>query len=1606
MKTLKKILALALVLAMFMSVVAYAGYNDVDMDEDYAGAVELLSALEIFVGDEYGNFNPNKTITRAEMAAIMCRAKGLESAAKSSKGSTKFDDVPADHWASGYINIANQNGIIAGYGDGNFGPEDTVTYNQAVKMVVCALGFEPMASGKGGWPTGYLVVGNTYGITDGVSGSTRADVAILIYNALSSPMMDQTSWGSDTEFEVLDGKKGKEYRTLLTDMDIYVASGIVGSKTYDEVEFEITYDSDDYEFEEGDFECFEINGTDIANYQHQNVEAYVQKVRKGDYKVIAVVSSVEGTSLTIISDDVYGYANNKVEYYIDPANSSKTKTIKLNKDPQVEYNKRDYSGSLYSLLMSEEDVELKFIENTGDNAYDVVVATKYYSARVGEVNPGKGRIEIGGTTVTLDLDDEDITIILEDEKGRSLDLEDFEEDDVVAVVADNANFKNYIDYIRITKLNDAVVRGYVESTFTSGGYDYVVIDGEEFIDGTGTSLSVGDEGLFFIGMTGKVIDFDGSSASADYAYILEAAIANETFSTGKWKVKLLTMDDGIVTYSLTESANDYFENTYASKLGISSNQSKQLYEDLSVAEKANPDRIITYKTNARGYIKSFKSAQESASKVKYLDADHDEYNGSTQNIAGAYLEDNAVIFNLTSTSVDKAYSTDVSYLVDDAKYSGLVLANEDFEYCVMVITNGASTFEAESGFAIATKVASIDDDDGNSVTKVTFVQNEDTGRIVYFTDDSENYAGSDSAYENIRPGDVFAYNASYSGYVSEYVILGKINSSGLFDVNKSAFGAFDDETEFIYGYISSTASERKKTSKGEVININSGKEDAILVTNSSNKYTYNDAGRTVIIEVGDYLAEDAYHFDSDTNEATFVFVKLVDENVVDIYSFNERVQLGGYISVELLIDAIGTVEYTSASLAKIEAAEEAYSGLSTSQKSKVSNYSVLTAARTTYNSLKDAAEAAEKEAADRLAAETVETLINQIGTVELTETCRTKIEIALKAYEDLTKDQQAYVENYDVLVTAVNDFNTLNDEANSAAAVENVVELINAIGTVDGSDACKVKIDAARAAYDALTLAEQGKVSNYSTLTAAEAEYGSLSSTAAVAEVELLINNIGKVEPTDECKENIEIAEDAYNALSDSEKAQVANADALKNAKSAYNASVAKVADVKALINAIGTVSYTEDCAGKIEAAREAYSKLETAEKYAVTNYAVLAEAENKYSELESAAKADEKVANDKAEAAKVDALINAIGTVEATSACKEKIEAAEDAYEALTSTQKSYVANYATLTAAKAAYTKAVEEAKVAGDKAEAAKVDALINAIGTVTATDACKAKIEAAEDAYEALTSTQKSYVANYATLTAAKAAYTKAVEEAKVADDKAEAAKVDALINAIGTADATDACKAKIEDADAAYSKLTNAQKSYVANHATLVAAKALYNKAVEEAKAAEDKAEAAKVDALINAIGTADATDACKARIDAADKAYNELTSTQKNYVANYATLTAAKKAYTKAVEEAKAAEDKAAAAKVDALIAQIGTVDTTDACKARIDAADKAYNELTSTQKNYVANYTTLTAAKVAYSKAVELKNIADKKIDQTKVEPGKIVGNKLQSIKISPATK
>ncbi|SKC58192.1 S-layer homology domain-containing protein [Maledivibacter halophilus] len=213
---MKKILSLVLVLSMVLGSLGFAFAAPADVEgTDYEDAVTRLVALEILSGFPDGTFRPNETITRAQFAKIMVTALGVGEAAQYAGGQTLFSDVAANHWAAGYINVASDMKIINGYGDGNFGPEDQVTYAQAVTMIVRALGYEPKATAMGGYPGGYLAVGAEKNITEDVNivdamAATRGDVAKMVDASLTVPMMVQTSWGEYPEYEE------DENKTLMT----------------------------------------------------------------------------------------------------------------------------------------------------------------------------------------------------------------------------------------------------------------------------------------------------------------------------------------------------------------------------------------------------------------------------------------------------------------------------------------------------------------------------------------------------------------------------------------------------------------------------------------------------------------------------------------------------------------------------------------------------------------------------------------------------------------------------------------------------------------------------------------------------------------------------------------------------------------------------------------------------------------------------------------------------------------------------------------------------------------------------------------------------------------------------------------------------------------------------------------------------------------------------------------------------------------------------------------------------------------------------------------------------------------------------------------------
>ena len=185
---MKKVLSLVLAFAMILGSFGFVFANefpDVPDTEEYAEAVNVLSGLGVIGGYPDGNFKPANIVTRAEMATMIVNSLGIP---VSGGSATKFSDVPSSHWASGYIAYAVSVGFVAGYPDGTFKPEQQVTANEALTMIVASLGYT-LESLTGDYPGAFINKAMGLGILDtckktGTVGAERSDIACYLYDAL------------------------------------------------------------------------------------------------------------------------------------------------------------------------------------------------------------------------------------------------------------------------------------------------------------------------------------------------------------------------------------------------------------------------------------------------------------------------------------------------------------------------------------------------------------------------------------------------------------------------------------------------------------------------------------------------------------------------------------------------------------------------------------------------------------------------------------------------------------------------------------------------------------------------------------------------------------------------------------------------------------------------------------------------------------------------------------------------------------------------------------------------------------------------------------------------------------------------------------------------------------------------------------------------------------------------------------------------------------------------------------------------------------------------------------------------------------------------------
>ena len=213
MRNLKRTLSLALASVMLVgmmsvgaSAVNASDFTDADeiVNKD---AVSTMTALGIINGKEDGSyFDPTGTVTRAEMAKMLCVAiNGGVDPVLGVKDTPTFTDIKGT-WAESYIEYCAANGIIAGRGNNKFDPTGTVSATEAAKMLLGVLGYNAEKSGLVGndWAINTNVLANQNGLYKNLANLnantllTRDNAAQMIYNALDANMVELNAAGNYT----------------------------------------------------------------------------------------------------------------------------------------------------------------------------------------------------------------------------------------------------------------------------------------------------------------------------------------------------------------------------------------------------------------------------------------------------------------------------------------------------------------------------------------------------------------------------------------------------------------------------------------------------------------------------------------------------------------------------------------------------------------------------------------------------------------------------------------------------------------------------------------------------------------------------------------------------------------------------------------------------------------------------------------------------------------------------------------------------------------------------------------------------------------------------------------------------------------------------------------------------------------------------------------------------------------------------------------------------------------------------------------------------------------------------------------------------------------
>ena len=358
-------------------------FSDVDPDSIVGNAVAELVPYGIISGYPEGDFRPDAIITRAEVAKVIVTFLKLQNVAVEGVP-TGFADVDAtSHWAQKFIRLAIDYKIVNGYTDGTFKPDDPVKYSEAVKMIVCALGYGELAVNRtpagAAWYVGYITQAAELGLLKNIATdkqdeyAPRGIVAILTANALDAKVAnnsaDQTggvgvSQGGTTAREEYQKTEKVEGVVVSCSQTSIGGAAVSGSSRYIGI------------LANGEVKiCTVPYGTDTMALLGYAVSANIQS-NTGDIPIVSTISKTSSNSIDVIEASLIERVTANGISYWESDYSNDTVQVGFESNMSIVYNGKYLGSGAASYISYFNNVKagnITLISNDGDAEADVAI---------------------------------------------------------------------------------------------------------------------------------------------------------------------------------------------------------------------------------------------------------------------------------------------------------------------------------------------------------------------------------------------------------------------------------------------------------------------------------------------------------------------------------------------------------------------------------------------------------------------------------------------------------------------------------------------------------------------------------------------------------------------------------------------------------------------------------------------------------------------------------------------------------------------------------------------------------------------------------------------------------------------------------------------------------------------------------------------------------------------------------------------------------------------------------------------------------------------------------------------------------------------------------